>query len=70
MEALIDKGLKDNWLVGKPIEHNKVFIVPPSGQESSFPLISFSDADQVIGTSKVKLGANSGLVQLFQGRGD
>ncbi len=52
------------------IEHNKVFIVPPSGQESSFPFISFSDADQVIGTSKVELGVNSGLVQLFQGRGD
>lgn len=46
-EDVVDECLEDGGTVDEPERHNKVFVVPSSCGEGSFPFIPLPNSDQI-----------------------
>ena len=62
---MIHERLKCRRGITKPEEHDSRFKESHRGNEGSFPLILFSDADVIIFTANVKLGEQGGLLHVI-----
>ena len=59
-EDVVYEGLEDRGRVGKAIRHNLVLIVALGGDKGCLPFVPFTDTDEVISTSKIKLSVYLG----------
>ncbi len=66
-EDIVNKCLEHGRTVGEPERHNEIFIVPRSGGKGSFSLVSLTNADEVVGTTKVQFSEISSSSELFEG---
>lgn len=69
-EHIVHHCLEDGRGIGQAERHYEILIVSSWGVECRLPLISFSDADEVVGVAQVKFGENGGPLEQFEGSGD
>ena len=70
MESVIHHVLKDRRGIGESEGHDAILEVAISGTEGSLPLISWLDADKVVGTMEVDLSEYHHLPELFNKAGN
>ena len=64
-EDLIHETLEHSGGVYQAIRHHQIFVVPCRGDERRFPLVSFSNSNQVICAPEVQFGEYAGISELF-----
>ncbi|KXN92783.1 hypothetical protein AN958_04027 [Leucoagaricus sp. SymC.cos] len=65
-EDVIHKMLESSRCVSKTEGHNQPFKGAVAGPKSSFPLITFGDADKMVGVPQVYLGVQAGFAGSIQ----
>ena len=63
-EDMVHKGVKCRWHIAKPKEHHHWFKKSLGGDEGSFPLVFFTNADVIIAPSDVKLHEEGGILHV------
>lgn len=67
-EDVINKSLEYRRSVSESEGHNEVLILTQMCVEGRFPLIAFSNANQVIGLAEIKLRKNMSLLDRIKSR--
>ncbi len=65
-EHLIHEPLEDGWSVSQSIRH-KIFIVASRGDKGRLPLVSWTDTNEIVGTSQVQFGEDASPTEFLQG---
>ena len=59
----VDKALEGRRGISQALRHNQPFIRPIACVEGGLPLVSFSDASEVIGGAEINLGVDFGTTR-------
>lgn len=67
-EDIVYHGLKNSWGFGESTWHHQVLIVATGCVEGSFPLVSLTDPNKMVGIAEVELDENPGPLKKLRGR--